>query len=78
MQSIVEFSHALGAKVIAEHVHSDEIIQIASELGIDFLQGFRIGHPLAEIPEPTPVAEAEDAVAPIKLLPEPNWTQHLS
>lgn len=81
VQSIVEFSHALGAKVIAEHVHSDEIIQIASELGIDFLQGFRIGHPLAEIPEPTPSVaktEAEEAVTPIKLLPEPNWTQHLS
>ena len=79
VQSIVEFSHALGAKVVAEHVHSEEIIKIAGELGIDFLQGFHIGHPQAEISEPLPPAAEEAAVeAPIKLLPEPTWNQHLS
>ena len=78
VQGIVDFTHALGAKAIAEHVHSEQVIEVAKEIGIDLLQGFRIGRPQAKLPEPPdkqpPQEATEYSPAVVKLLPEPNWT----
>ncbi|WP_331774502.1 EAL domain-containing protein [Sulfurospirillum sp. 1612] len=44
-QTIVDFSKKLGAKTIAEYVHSKEIFDIIKEMGVDFAQGYYIGKP---------------------------------
>lgn len=44
-QTIVDFSNKLGAKTVAEYVHSKEIFDIISRMGVDFAQGFYIGKP---------------------------------
>ena len=62
VKGIIDFAHGLGAKTVAEHVHSEQIMQVAKEIGIDFLQGFYIGEPQAALPpiadEAAPQAEA--------------------
>ena len=35
----------LGAKTVAEYVHSKEVFEITKALEIDFLQGFYLGEP---------------------------------
>ena len=45
VETIVEFSKKLGAKTIAEYVHSSVIMDKVKELGIDYAQGFYIDEP---------------------------------
>ncbi|PLX96947.1 MAG: hypothetical protein C0620_01660 [Desulfuromonas sp.] len=49
VQSIVMFAHKLGIKCVAEFVSSEEILQIVTELNIDFAQGFYIARPQAAL-----------------------------
>lgn len=44
--AIVEFSHKLGIKIIAEHVHSKEIFDMLKALNVDEYQGFYFSEPL--------------------------------
>ena len=44
-QTIVDFSKKLGAKTIAEYVHSKEIFDIIKEMRVDYAQGYYIGRP---------------------------------
>jgi EAL domain-containing protein (putative c-di-GMP-specific phosphodiesterase class I) len=45
VSSIVYFSHKLGIKVIAEYVHSKEILDVLRKLNIDEYQGFYFSEP---------------------------------
>ncbi len=45
VKSIVDFSKALNIKVIAEYVHSKEVLDIVMDLGVDEFQGFYLGEP---------------------------------
>jgi EAL domain-containing protein (putative c-di-GMP-specific phosphodiesterase class I) len=36
----------MNMKTTAEYVESEEALQILREAGIDFVQGFHIGHPI--------------------------------
>jgi EAL domain-containing protein (putative c-di-GMP-specific phosphodiesterase class I) len=49
VETIVEFSKKTNMKVIAEFVHSKEVLQKVKELGIDYSQGFYLGEPKADI-----------------------------
>jgi EAL domain-containing protein (putative c-di-GMP-specific phosphodiesterase class I) len=49
VRAIVDFSHRLGIKVIAEYVHSDIIFQMLKKLNIDEFQGFYFSKPLENI-----------------------------
>jgi diguanylate cyclase (GGDEF)-like protein/PAS domain S-box-containing protein len=44
-RSIMEISHAMGKKVVAELVESEAVLAKLREMGIDYAQGFVIGHP---------------------------------
>lgn len=44
-KNIVEFAKKLGAKTIAEYVHSKEVYEKAKEIGVDAFQGFYLGKP---------------------------------
>jgi diguanylate cyclase (GGDEF)-like protein len=45
VKSIVEFSHALGIKVIAEYVESEEVFVVLRAIGVDEYQGYYFGKP---------------------------------
>jgi len=49
VEAIVQFSHKLGIKVIAEYVHSKVIFEMLKELDVDEYQGFYFSEPLEEI-----------------------------
>ena len=49
VSAIVDFSHRLGIKVIAEYVHSDIIFQMLKKLDVDEFQGFYFSEPLEHI-----------------------------
>ncbi|MFT5660188.1 MAG: diguanylate cyclase (GGDEF)-like protein [Sulfurimonas sp.] len=49
VEAIVQFSHKLGIKVIAEYVHSKIIFEMLKELDVDEYQGYYFSEPLEEI-----------------------------
>ena len=49
VKAIVDFSHKLGIKVIAEYVHSKVIFDMLKELDVDGYQGFYFSEPLQTI-----------------------------
>lgn len=51
VQAIVQFSHKLGIKVIAEYVCSETIFLMLKELDVDEYQGFYFAEPLENIEE---------------------------
>ena len=48
VEAIVQFSHKLGIKVIAEYVHCGLVFDMLKELGVDEYQGFYFSKPLKE------------------------------
>ena len=49
VSAIVEFSHKLGIKIIAEYVHSEVIFDMLKELDVDEYQGYYFSEPLEHI-----------------------------
>jgi len=49
VKAIAEFAHALGIKVIAEFVHSKEVLDVLSSLKVDEYQGFYFYEPSLEL-----------------------------
>ncbi len=47
VESIINSSHKLGLKTIAEYVHSKDVMDKVKDLGIDFIQGYYIDKPLS-------------------------------
>ena len=45
VETIIVFAKKLGKKTVAEFVHSEEILEIVKELGIDYAQGYYLGKP---------------------------------
>ncbi|MGI9332274.1 MAG: EAL domain-containing protein [Gammaproteobacteria bacterium] len=46
VKSINELAHILGKQTVAEYVESEEILDILSQIGVDYAQGYAIGRPL--------------------------------
>ena len=46
VNSINEIGHVMGKKTIAEFAANDEIIECLKGIGVDFVQGFGVGHPM--------------------------------
>lgn len=45
VRAITEMAHGMRKRVIAEFVEDEEIVEILTELGVDFAQGYHIGRP---------------------------------
>jgi diguanylate cyclase (GGDEF)-like protein/PAS domain S-box-containing protein len=45
VKAIVEVARALGKETIAEFVADEETMQLIRELGVDYAQGYHVGHP---------------------------------
>ncbi len=46
VRSMIQVIQALGKKAVAEYVENEQILNILKEMGIDFVQGYHLGHPL--------------------------------
>lgn len=46
VKAMIQVIQALGKKAVAEYVENEEILQILKSMGIDFVQGYHIGHPV--------------------------------
>ena len=49
--AINEIAHSLGMETVAEYVETAETLQLLSECGVDFAQGFYVCEPMASIVE---------------------------
>lgn len=49
VEAIVQFTHKLGIKTIAEYVHSEKIFLMLKELNVDEFQGYYFSEPLETI-----------------------------
>lgn len=45
VRAIAQLAHSMGLVTVAEYVETDEILARVSALGVDYGQGFAIGHP---------------------------------
>jgi len=45
VRSINDLAHFLGQETIAESVENEEIVEKLGDIGVDYLQGWGIGHP---------------------------------
>ena len=45
VETIVSFARKLNMKIVAEHIHSKEVLDVVEELGIDYGQGFYLAEP---------------------------------
>lgn len=50
VKSIIDISHTLNIKTIAEFVENEELLQVVKELGADYAQGFAMGRPYVLAP----------------------------
>ena len=48
--SIHNIAHSLGKKTIAEFVEDAETMRILKDIGIDYVQGYYLSHPLNVLP----------------------------
>jgi len=49
IRSIVEYARSIGAKTVAEYVHSASVFETVRALGVDYAQGYYIGEPSRDI-----------------------------
>ena len=57
VKSIIDIANTLDIKTIAQFVESDEILEIVTELGAEYAQGFAVGRPYELAPRfPRPVS----------------------
>ena len=48
-KTITDLSNSIGAEIVAEYVHNDEVQKIVEDLGIQFSQGFLFSEPSPDI-----------------------------
>ena len=46
VEAVNQLAHNLGIQTIGEYAHSDAIVDTLRSLGVDYAQGFALGHPL--------------------------------
>lgn len=46
VRAMIQVIQALGKKAVAEYVENAEILTILKSMGVDFVQGYHIGHPV--------------------------------
>ncbi len=64
VKSIIDISHTLNIKTIAEFVENEEMLELIQELGADYAQGFIIGRPFVLAPRFPKSVNDQDAVNP--------------
>ena len=48
-ESIVDFAKKIQTPTVAEYVHSQEVLDIAKEIGVEYAQGFHLGEPKPDL-----------------------------
>jgi diguanylate cyclase (GGDEF)-like protein/PAS domain S-box-containing protein len=72
--SMNDIAHSLGRHTIAEYVESADILHELGRLGVDYVQGYFISHPLpaVEAPVPRDRRTPRDHAAAVSLPPQPG------
>ena len=52
VQSMNQVAHALGKVTIAEFVENQRTLDLLKHYGVDFVQGYHVGHPVPAIHAP--------------------------
>jgi diguanylate cyclase (GGDEF)-like protein len=50
VQAIVKIARGLGKQVIAEHVESEQVLEMLKKFGVDLVQGYHLDRPMADHP----------------------------
>lgn len=66
VKSIIDIARSLNIKTIAEFVESDEILEIVTELGAGYAQGFAVGRPFELAPRFPNTANSDFAIIDAK------------
>ena len=53
VKSMIDISHSLGKKTVAEFVEDRETLKMLQDFGVDFVQGYLIGKPQSTLPNRT-------------------------
>ena len=51
MRAMVQLARGLGKQTIAEFVEDEQTLDLITELGVDFAQGYYIGRPAPLLPQ---------------------------
>lgn len=51
VKSMIDIAHSLGKKTVAEFVERESTLELLRGYGVDFVQGYLVGKPQAEIPD---------------------------
>jgi diguanylate cyclase (GGDEF)-like protein len=51
VKSMIDIAHSLGKKTVAEFVERESTLELLKGYGVDFVQGFLVGKPQADIPD---------------------------
>jgi EAL domain-containing protein (putative c-di-GMP-specific phosphodiesterase class I) len=46
---MIDIAHRLGKKTVAEYVERESTLELLKNYGVDYIQGFLIGRPQAQI-----------------------------
>lgn len=49
VETIIKFANQLNIKTVAEFVHSEDVRRKVIDMGIDYIQGYHVGKPVADI-----------------------------
>ncbi|MDT8309857.1 MAG: EAL domain-containing protein, partial [Methylophaga sp.] len=62
VKSMIDIAHSLGKQIVAEFVERQSTMTLLQEYGVDFVQGYLVGKPQAQLPMPLSAARRRAAV----------------
>ena len=63
VKSIIDIAHTLGISTVAELVENDETLQVVTDLGAEYVQGFAVSRPFVLAPQFTGANDGTDMAA---------------
>ena len=52
VRTLVELAHNFNLPIVAEWVSNEDEVAMLRDLGVEYLQGFYLGEPALDLPEP--------------------------
>ncbi|MFW5452028.1 EAL domain-containing protein [Thioalkalivibrio sulfidiphilus] len=68
--------HAMGLKSVAEYVEGPEVLACLQAMGVDYVQGFYLGHPVESPTPPARGVEMQPGAAPGRVIAAPKRPLH--
>jgi EAL domain-containing protein (putative c-di-GMP-specific phosphodiesterase class I) len=67
VKALVDVAHGMGMQTVAEFVENQEIVDLVSRLGVEYLQGYHIGRPNEQLQfkHPPKVAKSKESLVAV-------------